>query len=153
MSQEELAAMFGHAEEAPAADDVAALARAYLAERHEKESAEILLKNATERLEKAESALIARMAEVGVKSIKIEDGGFAIGLTSTISHHYSAPVGSLEDGDFFRWLLRSGGHDLVRRNIHHASFSSFCRELTEAGRPIHEIVKIVERKTIKVKKD
>ena len=59
---------------------------------------------------------------------------------------------ALDDNSVMSWLLRMGGHDLVKRTIHHGSFTGFCREVVESGRAVHPSVKVVQKRVVRVKK-
>ncbi len=149
---ETAADLFGAATGDEGRDHLVALARQYLDEEKYVEQLEAALKEEKERRDTAETALFRKMEELRTLSVKVEvDGHRPITLSAVVSKHYAAPGGALEDNNFFTWLLRSGGGDLVRRTIHHSTFSGFVRELAEAGRPLHTLVKIVERKCIRKK--
>jgi hypothetical protein len=78
------------------------------------------------------------------------DSGPPVTLSSVTSKRFSAPVGLLEDKAFVGWLVRAGGQDLIKRTMHHMSFSGFCRELQDQGRPLHAGVRMIEMKNIRV---
>ena len=125
-------------------------ARAYLAVRAAAARAESALKAARDQLMAAESDLLQKFEEAGVLSVKVETDGKPVTVSSATSDYYSLPAGALEDADVHRWLLRMGGHDLVRRTIHHMSFSSFCRELAAAGKNIHPTVRKATKKVVRI---
>ncbi len=132
-------------------DGVAKAARVYLTLRQSRTEAEDLLKAHTAGLAGAESELLRQMALAGVKSLKVDGGdGKTVSVAASTSEYYSLPAGALDDTEIFTWLLRAGGHDMVKRTIHHASFNGFCRELAADGRSIHPSVKKVEMKKIRV---
>lgn len=137
----------------PEDNALTAAAHEYLAARTAKEAVEESLKTASARQQNAEDLLLRLMAAAGVKSLRLDDGaGSDVLISEATSTYYSAASGMLDDGAFYAWLLRAGGHDLVKRTIHHASFSSFCRELVEAGRAIHPAVKVATKKQVRMKR-
>jgi hypothetical protein len=145
----DVAALFGHAP----TNEVVDAAQIYLIARLKKEEAEKALRAANEELDSAESLLLGKLDEAGVKSIKVDwDGGVAA-LSASTTTYYAMPKDGLEDTNLYLWLLRAGGKDLVRRTIHHASFSSFCREVADSGRAVHPAVKRTERRVVRVKRD
>ncbi len=150
----EAAALFGDLPVNPALDEgVQGAARFCLLARAEVERAEAALKKAKELLDGAERNVIDVMQQAGLSAVKLDCPGGRVTVSLAESVYFSAPAGSLEDTGFFQWLLRSGGHDLVKRTVHHASFSSFCRELREQERSIHPAVRMIEKKQVRVKKE
>jgi hypothetical protein len=134
-------------------DVVAEAARRYLATRLDKEEVEKMLDESKKRLDAAEALLFAKMDEAKVHGLKlVADDGLSYSISDAKTPYYSAPPGALDDSEFYRWLLHNGGHDLVKRAIHHMSFSSFCRELVEADKNLHPTVKMVEKRSIRVSK-
>lgn len=121
------------------------LTRNYLDLRRQVEEKETELKERKEALDRAERDCLHKMAECGVLSVRIEvEDSSPRTVSSTSRKVYAAPSGCLENNDFFRWLLRNQGSDLVKRTIHHATFSRFCRELAEQNKPLHKDVKLTE---------
>ena len=148
-SATDIAVLFGHGGDAPPPDSLAQAAKLYLSARTDKEEVEKELRTRQDTLNNAEEILLAKFEEAGILSIKLDNGeGKPVLLYSAPSAYYAAPSGSLENPEFFLWLLRSGGQDLVKRNIHHASFSSFCRELVEQGKRVHKDVIKTDKKRI-----
>ncbi len=136
----------------PDQDDLATMARNVLVARDGVRHAEALVAKLKKALSVAEDDLIRLMQAQAVQSIKVEnDLGVPCLLTNGTSNHYQLPAGSLEDTSVLTWIMRQGGEDLVRRTVHHASFSAFCRELVAAGKPIHARVKLVARRVVRVK--
>ena len=134
------------------APNVATAARTYLGCRRAREEAEAAAKRAREVLDAAEIYLLHSMDAAGLLAVRIEDqDGRPVNLTSSVSTHYSIAVGQLDDAGVFAWLSESGGADLVKKTIHHGTFSAFCRELAEAEKPLHQAVKLVERREIRVR--
>lgn len=146
-----LSELFGHDASSIGLADAA---RAYLSCRKLKEEAESLVRTQADILNSAEDTLLQKMQEAGVLSVKVEDeSGRPTMVSAGASTYYNLPQGALEDREIYVWLLAQGGQDLVKRSIHHASFSSFCRELVDAGRNLHPAVKVTEKKVVRVKKD
>ena len=137
----------------PLADDsLIEAAREYLAARKAEEAAIASLTLATKAMQAAEATLMAKMDETGVKSLKVQDGADEVSLSGSTSTYYSLPAGSLDDNSVMAWLMRCGGHDLVKRTMHHGSFTHFCREVVESGRAVHPSVKKVEKRVVRVKR-
>ena len=146
----DLAALFGHSPDTPT-DSLVAAARYYLDCRARKEDNERLAKDLGERLGQAETELLRKLDEAGVLSVKVEttEGKSAM-ISAATSTHYRLPSGHLEDSNFMLWLLRNGGQDMVRRTVHHATFSSFCREIAEQGKTIPSPVVATTMRTLRV---
>jgi hypothetical protein len=116
-----------------------ARSRAYLDARKLKEDAELLAKRQGEILNQAETELLRAMDGAQVKSLKIEHDGKLCGLTQTKKTFYSLPKAGdyegaptfIEDPIMLEWLDEHGGTDLIKKTIHHATFSSFCKELAD----------------------
>ena len=148
IQKNELATLFGHDETAEARPDVTSSARVYLDLRRQVDDAEAALKTLRSRMDTAESAFLAKLDECGLSSVKLADG---TALTSSTSNYYALPAGALEDASVMLWLIRMGGRDLVKRTIHHQSFSGFCRELAEDGKSMHPAVKLAQRRGVRMK--
>ncbi len=148
--EDDLKTLFGHDEQSQQMVLTTA-AHLYLEARRAKEQAEDNLKRKNALLAEAEQELRRVMDDAGIKSLKIDHDGHDVALTASESSYYAAPAGALEDSRFYLWLLRAGGQDLVKRTIHHASFSAFCRELVEAGKALPDEVKVATRQTVRIK--
>lgn len=153
-ADKEIAELFG---EDPMAtqETVVARAKAYLTCRRLKEEAEALAKQQGAQLAIAEEELVRAMNGADVKSIKLDHEGQRASISQTSTVYYSLPPGALDDADIFAWLEKNGGHDLVKRSIHHATFSSLCKELCEQGKPadvLHPAVKIVEKRGVMLRR-
>lgn len=136
----------------PDAGEVPDLARAYLACRKHREAAEEALKRIREQADEAELELMTAMELSGLLSVRVQDeDGKPVTLSPASTTYYSLPAGSLEDAVILRWLMTSGGDQLVKKTIHHATFSSFCRELVESGKDLPVNVKITARKYVQVR--
>ena len=147
-TQQEMASLFAMPEGAPLPDALVSAASAYLAARKAREEAEALVSATGKDLAAAEEALLRKMDEAKVGSLKL-DGDLLSASTST---HYAIPAAMLEDAGFLTWLLRAGGHDLVKRSIHPQTFSGWCREIVGAGKTTHPAVKINTRRCVRLKK-
>jgi hypothetical protein len=128
-------------------------ARSYLERRANKECQEAALKLANEQMAAAEDVLLRKLDEAGVLSVKLDDEGKKTLLASSTTTYYSVPAGALDNPEVVRWLYNNGGRDLLRNTLHHASFSAFCRELAEKGRSLHPLVKVANKRSIKMRKD
>ena len=148
MSNGELEALFA---DPAAGEDVAALARAYLAARSAREQAEEEAKKRAREQAAAEEALLKRMQEAGLSSLKVEQDAGRATVSAATQQHFNLPAGLLEDASVMAWLLKAGGHDLVKRTVHPSTFSAFCRELRAQGRAVHPGVKAVERRYVSVR--
>ena len=144
-------------------DQVVSVAKAYLDARRAKEDKEAELKSASETFAQAELALLRAMDGADVKSLKVEHAGVTAALTKTQSTYYSLPAGALDDPDIMAWLKERGGADLLKQTIHHATFSSLCKELVEnqaalfdgvnpVDNPLHPAIKVAERRGIMMRK-
>ncbi len=135
---------------------VVAMARNYLVARRFKEDKESEEKLAGEKLRQAESDLLRAMDQAGVKSLAIDDDGKTAKLSQTQSTYYSLPAGAIDDEGVMQWLNEAGAKDIIKRTIHHATFSSFCKELADmaamGGLPLHPSVKIAEKRGIQLRK-
>jgi hypothetical protein len=128
-------------------DAVAKAARIYLEVRKIKEEQEQHLKDCNESLRTAETALFQKMDEARTVSVKLDDGTLVSTSTST---KYNLPAGGLDNDDLKQWMIVAGGQDLLKTTIHHASFSSFCKELVEQGKQLPEAVKSITLRTVRV---
>jgi hypothetical protein len=147
----DLAALFS-SPDAPSEPLIAA-ARHYLAKRQVVERQEEALGAAKEEKDRAETELLRLLDQAKTLSVKIQvDGGPPVMVTSATHRYYRAPTGAADDNDFLLWLLRSGGHDLVKRTINPQSFTAFCRELREQERPLHSRVHLTEIQRVSVTK-
>ena len=137
----------------PADDSLAAAARSYLSYRDRADAAEDALKIASGQLKAAEDALLQAMQAAGVSSLKIDaPNGGSSQVTAVATKYYSLAQAMFDDPTVLEWLTRAGGIDLIKRTVHAQSFGAFCREIAEAGHPLHEQVKVLERKSVRVKK-
>lgn len=140
----DLHALFGHSEEG-----LASPAGEYLAAREALARAEKAQALARQALEEAEQKLHDAMTAAGTSS-------FAYGgetLTASRHSYYSLPAGALDEADVYRWLVVTGGRDLVRRTVHAGSLTAHCRRLEEAGRHVHPRLRLVVKKVIKLKRE
>ena len=132
---------------------VVALAKSYLESRLARDNADKVAADATKQLVSSEQELLRVMRSAGVKSLKVEHLGKMVLLTQKESTYYSAPAGSLDIPEFLQWLEAAGGKDLIKNTIHHATFSSFCKELKESGdMPLHKLVNVLDRRSISMRK-
>lgn len=146
----DLETLFG--KDAPSTDLVGA-ARAVLSCRQEVDDIEKVLGNAKKALRNSEDLLGGLLEQSGVLSVKVDqEGGTPVTLSLSQKTYYALLAGSLEQRDVHLWLLRAGGHDIIRKTIHHATFSAFCRELVTQGRNLHPAIMTTEIKTISVRK-
>lgn len=159
ISQDDLASLF---EDSGNQELLVAKAKAYLHRRKVKEDMEAILKEESEKFQQSESELVQAMTAAGVKSLKIEHDGKTNALTQSTSVYYSLPAGSIDNPDIMAWLQENGAKDIIKSSIHHATFSSFCKELVENAsqqfsgetvlNPLHPAVKIAERRGIMLRK-
>jgi hypothetical protein len=145
---DDLASLFGQGDDAAPSGSLTDAARAYLMARAIRDTAEDVLKERNEALRKAEGTLLGLMDEQGVKSLKLDVDGKPVALTASTTVRYALPPDALENSAFFLWLLRNGGQDLVKRTVHWATFSSFCKELAEAGKTVHPTVRQTTQRTV-----
>jgi hypothetical protein len=144
--------MFGHGANSPEAATLADVARAYLKARKMKDEADELAKMQGVALDRAEEEFRKQAEAAGVKSIKVEFDNLTFTVSTSKSDYYAVPPGALDDNNFVVWMMRSGGQDLIKRTVHHASFSSHCRELVAAGKTLFPNLKVTEKKTVRVAK-
>ncbi len=136
----------------PAAPSVAEAARGVLRARNLEQAAERALAEAKKATADAETAFIQLADQEGVLSVKVECmGGKDMLVTAAESNHYRLQSEALSDASVMTWIFRSGGESLVRRTVHHMAFSGFCRELVEQGRPLHNLIKVVRQRVVRVK--
>lgn len=149
-----LASLFEETQDAQAT--VVARAKAYLDARRLKEDAEKLASRQGELLAQAELELLRAMDGAQVKSLKVEHNGSLNGLSQTQSTYYSLPGGAMEEAEFMDWLTSHGGEDLIKKTIHHSTFSSFAKELVSQAEGktevLHPSVKIAERRGVMLRK-
>ncbi len=131
---------------------VLARAKAYLDARRAKEAAEVDLSNLTKSLTEAEAALILAMDGADVKGLKIEHRGEVAALSQMRSVYFSLPPGGISDANVLAWITDNGGKDIMKPAIHHATFSSFCKELVDQGKVIPPMIKVAERRGIQLRK-
>lgn len=127
------------------------LARDYLAARQTSEDARKVAAEANEREKHIEGDLIRRMAEAGVKSIKLDEGQ-SIASVATTDYRLPPEAEATRREDVIRWLRHCRGGSLVKKTVAWQSFSAWCRERATEGKPMHEGVTVAERQYISVRK-
>jgi len=144
-------------------DTLSVHARAFVEARIAKDTAEAVLKEANDLVMRAEAALMQSMKQNGMKSMGIEIDGKAWKLVTTKTPYYSLPKDAndrpIMDQGLLDWLELSGGADLVKSTIHHATFSSFCKELIDnavsqghTGSVLHPSIKEAVRSGVQMRK-
>lgn len=162
-TESSLVDLFANPSESDSQFIVVARAKAYLDARRAKEGQENALKDASQKLQDAELQLLRAMDGAGMKSMKLDHAGETVAMSQTSSTYYSLPAGGIDDPAILAWLDEQGGSDLLKKSIHHATFSSFCKEIVDqsikamdesgvAINPLHPAVKIAERRGIMLRK-
>jgi hypothetical protein len=131
------------------ADAARQAASAYLAARQRREKAELALKTASEQEVAAEQLLLGALDAAHLGGVALPSGDR---MTSVTVSHYSLPGGGLDRQDIRLWLLRQGGHDIIRSVVDRHDLSKLCRGLVEKGRAIHPDVRVVTKRTIRLTK-
>lgn len=142
--QYDLAQLFGRADHPRPLQETAA---AFLLARQKKEEAEIALKMANMQLAQIEGELIAALGAREQSSVPIGERM----LTLAKSVHFSVPVHVVEERFFQTWLLRMGGHDLLRRTLDQRGFSHLCRDLAAKSVALHPEIRKFERTAVQVR--
>jgi hypothetical protein len=139
----ELEEMFGN----PADDaDMERAAFDVLAARAVADAAEQDLTVAKAVLAASEDTLLAKMQKCKAKSVLVDN----YRLTAAETTHYAPPADALADAGFYKWLLLSGGGDLVKRYVNRTSFGKFCRGLVSHGKGLHPRIKSVVQKVVSI---
>ncbi len=139
--------------DAGSARDVQQRAALYLAARQDKDAIERQLSQANKSLESCETDLLRAMDRAGLLSAKVDGpDGVPVTVSAGEKAFYSLKQGLLDDPSVVEWLRESGGTDIVKATVHHMTFRRFCRELEEAGKPIHPSVTAARMRAISVKR-
>jgi len=140
--QEELNALFGHKSELDLADCVTR----FLTARARKEEMEAGLRQSRLDLEAAEKALLVALSAAEETTVDFR----SYRLSVAKSRHFALVPEALDSAFTIRWIMRNGGHDLVKRSVDPRQFSHFCRALAEKGVVLPYIIREFVRTVIQV---
>lgn len=130
------------------------IARQYLRQREEVDEAKKIQTEAQKRLDQTEGVLIAKLDELGLKSVKL-DGNGSSDFTITAAEKTDYRLPAQEDPSYdlsIEWLLGHGGESLIKQTVHWASFSGFCHEQKREGKELPPGVKENTRRVVSVRK-
>jgi len=138
-----LDALFGRRPACP--PEVLLAAQSFLRCQKDQQAARAALTVANTSLRRAEEELLRQLDQAGQKTVTVE----GVELTAAQISHYRLVANALDDREVMTWLLRQGGHDLVKHTVDVHLFSGFCRQLVLAGKPILNKVRRVIRRYIR----
>jgi len=142
---DELASLF--APSGPPSPALQAAARAVLEGRRRMEELVRQTDDAKKRLAAAETTLINLLGSESRRNIEMA----GVLLSPAISQHYRIAPADLDKPGFVAWLLRSGGHDLLKRTVEERAFSHFCRALAASGKTLHPLVTVFVKRTLQTR--
>lgn len=113
------------------------------------EKAEQAKKDAAERFNKAKAMLIEDMEKRNATATAKYEG---IGRVSLLKPELFARVDKANQEELYSYLNQIGRNDLFRQTVHHATLTSFAKEMSEKGDPLPEFIKLSYKKVARLTK-